>query len=264
MREPYDPRSPEEEREDCIICTENLPVYRFTAQRTTEDCNHEPRCCFECIQNFIHAMLESRVWTDIRCPECQSNFTYNDFRRLARPDDFARIDNLSSTAALSALPEFRWCLAGCGSGQLHGDEATNPRMECVNCHARQCYTHNVAWHNGMTCDEYDQFIANPETFRSRQDIENERAAAGRAPERESQADGEWAREREERQRRTLEESERAPTQREDMIRRQREENESTNVITQTTKPCPNCQWRIEKIDGCDHMRSTAPLSLLGL
>ena len=248
MREPFDPRSPEEEREDCIICAENLPVNRFTAQRTTEECNHDPRCCLECIQNFIHAMLESRVWSDIRCPECRSNFTYNDFQRLARPDDFARYDAFSSTAALSSVPEFRWCLAGCGSGQIHDDEATNNIMECANCHARQCYTHNVPWHNGMTCDEYDQFLANPETFRSRQDIENERAAEERARGNQN-ADGERAREREERQRRLTEESERAATERQEMIRRQREENESNNVVTRTTKPCPSCQWRISKIDG---------------
>lgn len=30
-----------------------------------------------------------------------------------------------------------------------------PIVTCVGCGNKSCYIHNVAWHEGMTCDEYD-------------------------------------------------------------------------------------------------------------
>jgi DNA-directed RNA polymerase subunit RPC12/RpoP len=240
MRYPRNPQSSEPERAECVICADNLPVTKFYAQRTTEDCNHDPQICLDCIRDFIHIGLETKIWTDLRCPECSSNFTHADIQRLAYPADFIRYDALSSNSAISSLPEFRWCLAGCGSGQLHADEGNNPLMECTKCGHRQCYTHNVAWHTDLTCEEYDEFLANPDTFQSRLDIDNQRAAD------EGARDAESAREREDRQRRMSEEADRT---RREMTRRRDEENESKNVITATTRPCPSCKWRIQKIDG---------------
>jgi len=34
--------------------------------------------------------------------------------------------------------------------------ASAPIVTCYVCHHRTCFTHQVAWHDGYTCDEWDQ------------------------------------------------------------------------------------------------------------
>ncbi|CAG8648980.1 7406_t:CDS:2, partial [Scutellospora calospora] len=59
------------------------------------------------------------------------------------------------------LPEFRWCTKGCGSGQINHLKDAAPRMICENCGHIFCYTHNIPWHEGQTCREYN---INNQTF----------------------------------------------------------------------------------------------------
>lgn len=63
---------------------------------------------------------------------------------------------------------FRWC--SCGSGQLHDSGSFQPIMTCLHCNARRCFRHNEAWHQGMSCEEYDRLIENPENFRSKLEL----------------------------------------------------------------------------------------------
>ncbi|KAK3372589.1 hypothetical protein B0H63DRAFT_563986 [Podospora didyma] len=64
----------------------------------------------------------------------------------------------------------------CQSGQLHDDPmGRSPIITCVSCHKRYCFHHQELWHETMTCDEYDQFLLDPDNFRSEFETENERA-----------------------------------------------------------------------------------------
>ena len=49
---------------------------------------------------------------------------------------------------------FRWCIQGsCDNGELYedGDES----IRCGACNFEMCYRHQLPWHDGFTCDEYD-------------------------------------------------------------------------------------------------------------
>lgn len=222
----------------------------FPPHHITDGCNHQPGTCLDCIRTTIRIGLDTKLWTDIRCPECPSTFTYRNVQRVADPANFERYDALASSSALSNLPDFRWCLADCGSGQLHDGGKQHPIMQCFKCGSRQCFTHNVRWHTGMTCPEYEEFLHNPETFRSRMELDNLIAEEEQARESESfLAEEEAQYEREERRRRLAVEAERAEKVRQKMARRQREEEETDAQVRRTTKPCPSCQWRIEKAEG---------------
>lgn len=58
---------------------------------------------------------------------------------------------------LSAEPGFRWCLRpGCPNGQLYDDtEYLDPHIVCGECAFESCFTHQVPWHEGLSCDQYE-------------------------------------------------------------------------------------------------------------
>jgi hypothetical protein len=172
-----------------------------------------------------------------------------------------------------------WCTSACGYGQVHTGGSAQPIVTCRLCSHRSCFHHKVAWHQNLTCDEYDSLQTDPANFRSRFDIENEEAALAAAARqaqedadrvfaqglvaRERRAAGEEraAKERERREKREREErmererrerverEERERVVREAAVRRKREEEESLRVVGSTTKPCPGCQAPIEKNEG---------------
>jgi hypothetical protein len=111
----------------------------------------------------------------------------------------------------------------------------------------------------LSCEEYDQLLADPENFRSRLEIENEawsetqraQLEADRAMAQNLLADDQAEMQRrEERARREREQAKKAAELvRKIAARRKREEQMSERMVSQTTKPCPGCGWAIEKNDG---------------
>lgn len=151
---------------------------------------------------------------------------------------------------------------------MHASGAGQPIVTCRLCLARSCFHHKVAWHENLSCDEYDALCADPANFRSRFDLANEEAeeaaAARRAQEDADRvfAQGLVAEERRgaERERNEREARERERVQREERglaererrdiaVRRKREEDASSKTVGGTTKPCPGCKAPIEKNDG---------------
>ncbi|KAL7819223.1 hypothetical protein V8C44DRAFT_317345 [Trichoderma aethiopicum] len=164
---------------------------------------------------------------------------------------------------MAEAENFFWCTSDCGSGQIHESGHELPIVICLHCSHRSCFRHNVAWHQGLTCDEYDQLLANPDNFRSRLEIDNDAWAAsqqaqlnadramaqGLLEEEKRVAEMRHRREREEREktRKAIE------LARQIAARRKKEEEMSRITVGRTTKPCPGCGWAIEKNDGCSHM-----------
>lgn len=54
------------------------------------------------------------------------------------------------------MPNFTMCLGpNCDSGQIHGGGNDQPIMTCTTCQFKTCFTHQMPWHTGQTCAEYD-------------------------------------------------------------------------------------------------------------
>ncbi|KAL2197022.1 hypothetical protein P885DRAFT_36033 [Corynascus similis CBS 632.67] len=250
---------------ECIICTDTKPVSDFPAVAITKACAHEPTTCLACVATSIRTDLNSRLWNEIKCPECRATLEYDDVQRFADEETKERYQNLSFRSAISSSPAFLWCTAGCGYGQVHEGGASSPIVTCRLCSQRSCFHHKVAWHENLTCDEYDSLLADPANFRSQFDVANEeaeRAAAARraqedadrvfaqsliAEERRAVAEERAERERKE------ERDKREREMREAAMRRKREEEASSRTVGSTTKPCPGCNAPIEKNAGwCKH------------
>lgn len=230
--------------------------------------------CLECVAISIKTDLNNRLWNEIKCPECGETLQYDDVQRFADEETKDRYQTLSFRYAVSAADNFLWCTSGCGYGQVHAGGNDQPIVICMLCNHRSCFYHKAAWHENLTCEEYDSLLADPHNFRSRYELENQRAeeeaAARRAQEdadrafaqslmAEEQQEVERERieqERREREKREAEERRKrkererlAQIAREKAARRKAEEDATEKKIATTTKPCPGCKVPIEKNSG---------------
>jgi deoxycytidylate deaminase len=177
-------------------------------------------------------------------------------KRLTNHD---RYEALALRAAMSEATNFFWCTSVCGSGQIHTSGKEHPIVACLHCGHRSCFEHNVTWHENLTCEEYDQLLADPENFRSRIELDNEEWEAARQAQEDADraiAQGLIAGEQAEIAKREAREREERNTAkkaaqlaRQIAARRKREEAKSEATVYRTTKPCPGCSWAIEKNDG---------------
>jgi len=76
---------------------------------------------------------------------------------LADAETFGTLDRLLARRALGQAVDFWWCTApGCGNGQEHVDGENAPMFQCAACGHQSCIKHNVPWHEGQSCTEYDE------------------------------------------------------------------------------------------------------------
>ncbi|TDZ67779.1 E3 ubiquitin-protein ligase RNF19A [Colletotrichum trifolii] len=244
---------------ECPICAETREAFEFPKLSVTLSCSHPPGVCLECLRTSIRCDFNSKLWTEIRCPECREVLEYADIQKYADEATFARYESLALRAAMAEAENFIWCPANCGSGQLHDTGADQPIVTCLNCSQRSCFTHNVVWHERLTCKEYDALLRDPENYLMRLDAngdEAERAkraqenadriiAQSLMAEQEAEAQLKEERERDERE----EKQQAIALARKVASRRKEEEQKSRATMSKTTKACPGCGWAIEKNRG---------------
>jgi len=274
------------EERDCAICVESKGIASFPILSASRDCNHAPGACLACLQQHIKIAIDEKAWHGrvVTCPECNSAMTYDEVRLYADRATFETYDARVLNDAIAQQGDWFSCPgASCGSGQMHDAADGAPIVTCVGCRRKYCFRHHMPWHETMSCDEYDRFLADPDNFRSTFEIENERVDREREAEerrrREMEAaDSQFARslveeeealieaeatarreeaaraeaERVEAERRAAQERAAAAARAkmaEDAKRRAKENAASEAVVKQTTKKCPGCGWPIEKNDG---------------
>jgi hypothetical protein len=60
-------------------------------------------------------------------------------------------------AALRKMPDYRDCMAqGCKSGQFHDTATEGNIFRCNECDFRVCTVHEIPFHDGETCEAYDE------------------------------------------------------------------------------------------------------------
>lgn len=74
----------------CMICTEEFGKDIIPPPWVSLACQHSPSVCFACMQKCIRSDLESKIWNQIKCPECKILLIYEDIKRLADPETFTR------------------------------------------------------------------------------------------------------------------------------------------------------------------------------
>lgn len=140
---------------ECVICAETKSVYRnFPAFST---CSHDADTCSSCIAQQTVTTLEvsrGKGWSVCKCPRCNVPVPTEELQSALPRALVKEMKELVENALQSTNDSWRWCLApGCGHGNLqHG---RNEMIRCRKCDFKMCYKHQVAWHNGYTCKEYE-------------------------------------------------------------------------------------------------------------
>lgn len=77
-------------KRECIICVETRTAAEFPTLSVTANCTHVPEACLECLRTSIRTDLSSKLWTEIRCPECSELLEYVDIQKYADKETFGR------------------------------------------------------------------------------------------------------------------------------------------------------------------------------
>ena len=159
-------------KRDCIICIESKQIYRNFP--SFSPCNHEANTCINCyIKQATVVVKKHRRWEALTCPACNITLPKAELEAAiprsnsAAQNELKRLDDLVAKHALTQNSKWRWCLApDCGHGQVYYlsqiRSKSSPKIACPNCGARSCFKHQVKWHEGYTCDEYD--ARHPDSF----------------------------------------------------------------------------------------------------
>ncbi|KAI2617612.1 hypothetical protein GGS26DRAFT_401290 [Hypomontagnella submonticulosa] len=142
--------------EECIVCSDEKRVSEMpNRRRITAACEHDSSICKECVGQWIASSMETVTWDRLKCPECPQLLKFENVRAFATQEVFNRYDALATKALLSNIPEFMWCLnPRCNSGQIYPTGCE--RARCHACRHSLCVRHNVPWHKGETCPEYER------------------------------------------------------------------------------------------------------------
>jgi len=75
---------------ECSICMEDRPLEAFP--KATDNCDHEPNVCGECIKLWLQAAVEDNIWIRLTCMGngCDEQLQHADWQRLATAEFFGR------------------------------------------------------------------------------------------------------------------------------------------------------------------------------
>jgi hypothetical protein len=158
--------------ETCVVCSDDKRVSEMP-RRITRSCEHPINTCKTCVGQWIKSSMDTLAWDRLKCPDCPQLLRYDDVRAFASPETFKRsvcplsrfevyitltvyrYDNLAMKAAVTDIRNFKWCLnPRCNSGQIHRTNCS--KVKCHACKAASCAHHDLPWHSGETCEQYDK------------------------------------------------------------------------------------------------------------
>jgi len=150
-------RKRELETRECIICAEEKPVVRNSFP-TFISCDHGANTCLDCYSQQTATVLgrdRTDGWSKITCLECDGVVTKEELQGVLPRRLVKELNNLSKQATYASDDAWRWCLApGCGHGGIY-DESKGVMIKCRKCGARSCFNHQVKWHEGYSCENYE-------------------------------------------------------------------------------------------------------------
>ncbi|KIM19984.1 hypothetical protein M408DRAFT_332680 [Serendipita vermifera MAFF 305830] len=142
---------------ECIVCRNDTADVGLPDDPPTLACSHQPQVCLGCLQQTILvAVTNGDYTTGIPCasPGCAQRLDYFDIQRIATPEVF---DRYAQLLLQDSDEHYVLCLEpSCAAGQEHTGGEGNNIVTCYSCGTKQCFRHQVLWHEGFTCAQWDE------------------------------------------------------------------------------------------------------------
>ncbi|KAH8726901.1 hypothetical protein GQ44DRAFT_612785 [Phaeosphaeriaceae sp. PMI808] len=141
----------------CEVCDDSYPISELPS---LAQCDHPPKVCATCYSGWVAAQLQESSWREAKCPEakCKTMLSYYEVQQVVAPDTFQQYDTYITRAAMNEDPNFRWCRA-CTSGQIHISGQGVNIFTCASCNHKVCTIHENTWHEGETCEAYNDRLS---------------------------------------------------------------------------------------------------------
>lgn len=151
---------------NCSICYEQIELVNISKK-----CKHEPNACLNCVTNSVRTEIQGKGQSRIECSAGGCNVAYEPEEFYPLLDQRLKdiVDKLLLNKLLETEEEFRWCKSkkGCGAGQLVSNyRELRGYYTCHSCGTMLCYRHDMEWHQGFNCEEYETEKARNPDFAS--------------------------------------------------------------------------------------------------
>lgn len=152
-----------ESARECCVCLVVKLEEEFTPPNSQQCKHHIRMVCNACTSQSVKAFLNDNFNGLMICPEsdCNAKLSTTSIRQILHLNNdttsLEKHDNFLMRQTLGKMSNFYWCAHGCGSGQI--DDRTpiwDMKTTCLNCGKDTCTMHRIKWHEGVTCEKYDQ------------------------------------------------------------------------------------------------------------
>ena len=143
----------------CSICAQDRDPVEFPFEiALPSSCSiHCLNVCQSCLGESLSADIANKPLDRIGCPVCSQAWDREYIEVHAKAESLHVYYTREALVLLETMPEFRFCQSPtCHSGQLHASGAAEPIVTCNDCGFRSCFTHEIPWHKGLNCMEFDK------------------------------------------------------------------------------------------------------------
>ncbi|THV97199.1 hypothetical protein D6D27_02250 [Aureobasidium pullulans] len=137
------------------------PTVRWWFPAIEEVRQHEEQrlVCLERRQVSYRGNGQYQQFGRARHQKCAVLLGYEEVKNMTNAENFTKYDEAASRAAVSADPEFRYCMSTtCKSGQGHPAGIDEPTFCCRECGHNHCVSCEANWHEGLTCAQYQHSL----------------------------------------------------------------------------------------------------------
>jgi len=136
----------------CEICTDEKDRSLFL--QCSPQCNHELYCT-QCLRETFDQVMNNMQDPFFRCPrpDCRKEVNIEVVRQVFDSDRFELFQARSSRIRRERNMIDVTCPLCNATARI--ERTDTPWYMCQSCHRVSCYHHRVAWHNGISCDQYD-------------------------------------------------------------------------------------------------------------
>lgn len=134
-------------------------IVRSLLPKSCQDCYGD--ICRECMDIYLerYFLRTDGLSLVIACPACSAKWDMTTVERFVGKSKMNHYMERMTHRSLETNPTFRWCAADkCQSGQYYEQEqvgqAGGEKICCGVCEGEACFKCRSIWHEGLSCEEY--------------------------------------------------------------------------------------------------------------